>query len=184
MYIVIKFILWRDLNIRRWEIESESWNNIVAYRCTRCSRALDYLYYHDTTIVTHDHCDTAHSFRHESLIRAWTTEGTERAVSQQPAWTSTDLLISVKSNKNLITTTYLAKMTRWVSPLHSKFWRLRKFKAPKVISRSINLTTYHFNNGANRRWRKTWNNDSYEKKWCKIQFINSAGLRSRIWTTH
>ena len=66
----------------------------------------------------------------------------------------------------------------------SKCWRLRKFKASKVISRSINFTTYHFNNGAYRRWRKTWNNGSYEKKWCKIQFLNSAGLRSRIWTTH
>ena len=46
----------------------------------------------------------------------------------------------------------------------SKCWRLRKFKAPKVISQSINFTTDHFNNGTYRRWRKTWNNDSYEKK--------------------
>ena len=66
----------------------------------------------------------------------------------------------------------------------SKCWRLRKFKAPKLISWSINFTTYHFDNGAYRRWRKTWNNDSYEKKLCKIRFLNSAGLRSRIWTTH
>ena len=66
----------------------------------------------------------------------------------------------------------------------SKCWRLRKFKAPEVISRSINFTTYHFNNGAYRRRRKTWNNDSCEKKWCKIQFLNCVSLRSRIWTIH
>ena len=46
----------------------------------------------------------------------------------------------------------------------SKCQRLRNFKASKIISRSLNFTTYHFNNGAYRRWRKTWNNDSYEKK--------------------
>ena len=91
-------------------------------------------------------------------------------------WTPTKLQIYV-SRHVFVSGVYIESETRlapasWVEPetdcidtgllrprrdWSSKCWKLWKFKAANVIFRSINFTTYHFNNGAYKRWRETWN---------------------------
>lgn len=94
-------IEWEELNIGGGEVQSKTGNDIVAYCCTCCSRALDYLNDHDATIVTDDDGDATQSFRRHTLLGGGPAGAREGLRGRESSGAATALIASVHKPSKL-----------------------------------------------------------------------------------
>lgn len=86
---------WGGLNVGGGEVQSETGNDIVAYCCTCCSRALNYLDDHDATIVADDDGDTAQPFRRQTLLGGRPARAGEGLRGRESGGAATALIASL-----------------------------------------------------------------------------------------